>query len=164
MSELDQFNRALRLRDEGRLEEAISLFEDLQRRSPHPNDQAQLILFRAEGLTLLGRYDQARALVVQATRLEPESHWVKAGALHELARIDRAQGRVAEALKQTEELLEVYSAGADSGWVEGLEVERGLLLAELNRCGEAVPSLERAQKISPDNWQVNFALGRCIPR
>jgi tetratricopeptide (TPR) repeat protein len=149
----------IRLRNAGRYGEAASFFREHESRFEEMEQVACLIMFEAESLTFEGNFSAARAALERVRNLQPTNPSIAADVLHETARIERAEGNLDGALAKTEQLIATHPDKDDLG--ELLFTERALILAEMDKCEEALPLLRQAAKAGHNSAYVRFHLGRC---
>lgn len=81
-----RLEQAIRHRDQGRLDEAIQLFEELAEQNP---GDVPVALLRACILFELQRFSDARELFAQIVRAKPESELASRGLFHSLWKLER---------------------------------------------------------------------------
>jgi tetratricopeptide (TPR) repeat protein len=151
-------------RKSGDYSEALVDFESLEALSENPQDIAALRLFQAMCLTDMGRVVEAGVRISNVDK-ERLGKTYRIDYESECARIERAEGQIQEALDRVVALLKVIDASADKqrmlAAASGLEILRGILLAESGRCDEAVPVL-REVSLQDDWWvEARLHLGDC---
>jgi tetratricopeptide (TPR) repeat protein len=140
------FKQAVMHAREGRLDEAVRLFDELIRLKP---DHADALNDRGNALDLLRRRDEALESYERALRVRP-------GHIHALcgrANILQAFGRQEEALRAYDEVIAI-----DARYLHAWN-GRGNALMALNRHREALESFLRAQAIDPAHPASNFNEG-----
>jgi tetratricopeptide (TPR) repeat protein len=109
MTDLDELNdglnRAVQLRDAGCFDQAAAIIRTLREASTHPRDIAYLAVMEASCYREMGDFENAKGLLSKARAVGWKDDSVNLGIEHEAARIERAQGRKAQALKHTKGLL-----------------------------------------------------------
>ncbi len=140
------FKQAVAHAREGRLDEAVRLFDELIRLKP---DHADALNDRGNALDLLRRRDEALESYERALRVRP-------GHIHALcgrANILQAFGRQEEALRAYDEVIAI-----DARYLHAWN-GRGNALMALNRHREALESFLRAKAIDPAHPASNFNEG-----
>jgi tetratricopeptide (TPR) repeat protein len=174
----ERFESASRLRDQGRLEEALEEFRTLARETIDPIERAGVAIQITDTLLRANRADLAKIELgtVRATLAnlgtsvqEPNSDerigWLRIGAQIEEADISKADGRPDEALAKLESLASELSRPAlnaiyrDS--YEIVQLSRAYLLCDLGRWNEALPVLEEADAFEEPRALIDFYLGCC---
>ena len=159
-----QLDHAFDLRKLGDYAEALHTFEDLERLSTHPNDISLLWLCQATCLTDLGRPEDAQELLARVDK----THLVLARQIdleYEKARVERALGHPSKSLELVKKGLEMVDALANTDEVSvlggGLRTLQGILLAESNKCDEALPILDQVP-LEDIGWaETRLLLGDC---
>lgn len=134
------FDLACRAVEEGRLEEALPLFDAAMGEFPEwPESWAD------KGLTLckLGRLDEAVPVLERAHELDPST-----GAWRNWMICLSKLGRDAEALACVQRRLEAEPADAETWLLQGMSLRR------LGRLKEAVVSFSKALEHDPDNREI----------
>lgn len=162
---IQRLNDALDMRKIGNCQRALDEFENLERRSTHPEDFAALRLFQAMCLTDLGRVDDALERISRVDeknlktidRIDYEA---------EYARIRRAKGMPAEALDHIEHALRMADSVEDKRRVEdakrNLRALFGILLAESGKCDDALPILCEVPERDPWWAEARLHAGDCM--
>jgi tetratricopeptide (TPR) repeat protein len=161
---IEQLEAAFEKRRMGDYSGALREFEDLEQKSVHPKDIAPLRLFQTMCLTDLGRIDEAHTRLGQVDKkvlgiidqIDYES---------EYARIKRAEGMTDEALERVTHAIKIAEAVKDKHRVEAamrnMQTLHGILLAEAERCEEAIPVLETVPE-EDESWaESRLLLGDC---
>ncbi|MBI5527477.1 MAG: hypothetical protein HY897_14175 [Deltaproteobacteria bacterium] len=128
-----------------RASEAISL-ADLP---PDDERRGELAVRRARLAEYRGRIAQAERWAIEARQLAEARTWprVLGGVLHELGRIRRVQGRLAEALGLLERAIATTALTGDHYREGHSELDRGRVLCNLGRIGEAGGAIDTARRI-----------------
>jgi tetratricopeptide (TPR) repeat protein len=159
-----QFEIAVGMRKAGDSAGALRVFEAIEGATSHRRDLATLRLFQAMCLTDLGRVDEAHDMLRSID--EKELDIVdQIDQQFEYARINRAMGMPAEALKRVERAITIsHAVGAKERVEEAsrdLQAFRGVLLAESGNCHDAVPVLQGVSTESPWWIEAQIQLGDC---
>jgi tetratricopeptide (TPR) repeat protein len=141
----ERLNRAIALRDSGRVEEALRELTDLAEAMQDPFEKASLILNQSTCLTIMGRFGLARALLREAVELSQRAE-VRAAAEFGDAVLLWHEGKREAAVGKLDQVLAEYGCVLRlpelRAMYENIQVKRGILLKELARFSEAVPVLE----------------------
>ena len=140
---VNDIRQAVRLHQEGRLEDADRLYR--QALASHPRDANALHLL---GVLQAQRNDLAEAddLIRRSLALEPRNpiaHYNRGNVLHGLKRLD-------EALMSFDQALALMPGHVES-WTN-----RGAVLQELGRAADALMSFDRALGLSPQHIPAHF--------
>ena len=163
MKGIDKVTTAIQLRDAGHFDQAAAIIRTLREGSTHPRDMAYLAVMEASCHREMGDFECAVALLSKARAVAQKDDSVSIGIEHEAARVERAQGRKAQALKRTTRVLErfrkllatpQYSAVADQ-----LAAEKAMLMAENGLHKEALPLLTDCHIVEPARSDVLYYLG-----
>jgi tetratricopeptide (TPR) repeat protein len=185
---IKQLDTALELQRNGGYSEALSIFEELERHSQHPQDIAGLRFFQVSCLIDLGRLDDALELLSKIDK----RHLIFSKQIdyeYERARIERAFGRTDKALELVTKALQMAKIADSDAMVEikdempiditgsdhltlvnkeelavvsgALNTLRALLLAESGQCDEAIPLLESVPRDDLGWAEATIALGDC---
>jgi len=144
--------RAQMLVRQGRLEDALAVLEPLRRTAP-PEMRSDVLFLSAETLITLGRAAEAIDLLRGAAG-EARLAVLLASAYYQ-------EGEIERALAVLEPLARDAAAAADVSVAE-LAFEYGRLLVEADRAAEAVPYLETATRLMPDNAGAWKSLGDAL--
>ena len=142
---------ARRVYKEGRFEEALKLYRDIQDRNP---ELAQFPFYAGNCLFHLGRYNEALAAFKEAVRLKPdffEAYTNLASAFGKLNRFD-------EGLQLFEPAMVAYPESP------AILTGAGLLYLSSGRSDKAVACLEKAASLDPDARRPFYALGMAYTR
>jgi tetratricopeptide (TPR) repeat protein len=165
--------RAGALRDEGRFEQARhefrKLFDTYAEREDQPGDLATVVLNEIDCLLRLERHSEAETRLRDLERLSASS-LSSAMADLTLAEIRLEQGRNAGALDAAERALEKHRSSLEKPEYEFILAKliaiKGLALAGLKRCAEAVPILKNTlthEQLGSDlAASVHLHLGLCL--
>lgn len=137
---------ARRIYKEGRYEEALKLYRDIQSRNP---ELAQFPFYAGNCLFHLGRYDEALAAFKEAVRLKPdffEAYTNLASAFGKLNRFDEGLQLFEPAMVAYPESLSILTGA-------------GLLYLSSGRSDKAVACLEKAASLDADARRSFHALG-----
>jgi len=140
------FDDGVRCAREGRLEQAVALFDELLRLKP---DHADALNDRGNALDLLRRRREALESYERALRVRPDHEHAMNGRANML----QAFGRLDEALAAYDAVLAI-----DPRYVHAWN-GRGNTLMALNRHREAIDAYLAAQAIRPDHPDANFNEG-----
>lgn len=180
------FDKACRLRDEGKLKEATDEFLELAEKAEDPLDKAGMLLHLTNTLEMSGQIEAAvTKLSVARTLIEGYSSsqtlrdekfgalellldyedanlsWLRGGNLEaSLGRFEsliKKHGLRAPADKHSTEPKDVYL----SGFYESSQIRRAFILADLGRWKEALPILEAIPSPKEYREGVAFYLGHC---
>ena len=161
---IKRFDRALERARTGACAGALQELEELEIASEHPQDIAALRFFQATCLTDMGRAGEAlkRISRVDKNKLEFSN---QIDYEYEFSRIERALGHTRDALDHTETALKMVAVAGDKQAISvvsrNLYAMRGILLAESDRCDEAIPILE-AVPMDDEGWvEAKLRLGDC---
>lgn len=135
-------DEAFKAKNKAEFSSAYEKLDTLERSSKNPADIAFLRLYKASCMTDLGRTEEAselmqnvnKALLDLPKQLDYE---------FEAARIDRAHGKLRDALAKTNAALKSQPSVSQETMtaIRGLMTLKAILLAELDRCDEAMPLL-----------------------
>jgi tetratricopeptide (TPR) repeat protein len=160
----NRLEKALVLRRLGNYAEALLEFETLELVSERPQEIATLMFFEVTCLTDMGKADEAQRRLLQVQK----QYLTLANQIdyeYELARIQRSQGRFQEALDQVSKtrglVADLAEVEVARELTQSLETLRGILLAELQRCEEAIPILKDVC-LEDAGWaEAQMKLGDC---
>jgi tetratricopeptide (TPR) repeat protein len=114
-----------------------------------PAESVEGLMEKARQAQAAGAVDQAADLYRKVLRLRP--HWGPA---------EYGLGMIATAQKNYSEAVELLSqALGDDASLVGAYLFRGIALLNLERPGEALPSLEHFYRVRPEDREVRFFLG-----
>lgn len=146
--DLRALEKAVALRDSGRVQEAIRKFDELARSTEDLKEKASLLVNQARCYRLLKQFAEARRQLSFARRVAPETqllayvefeeavlHWHEGERSEALDVLDNLVSDERQLLMQTEH-RELY---------EQVQSSRGMMLTELSRYGEATPLLEESR-------------------
>lgn len=143
-----RFEHALRFVEEGRFEEAVKSFHELQKEATENETKTDCLFREIAGLMRLGRTQEARYLLAVKRDLFgdiTESH--ARGDLLEI-QIDPVADKWDRVLPSLEQMLQTYAQLFAHPQVWGVygevQVRRGMRLAYRGRFREAMPILEEA--------------------
>jgi tetratricopeptide (TPR) repeat protein len=173
-----RFLNASKLRDEGKLREAISEFFGVAGDAEDPVDKAGVLLNIATTFNALGEYDQARQQMLAARRLVSSlEDWsaetprdgrivqLKVSLDFEDAEICSFEGQLDMALGKFDQLLKTYGRMLQEPELresyEMTQTRRAFLLADLGRWKEALPILKEAESFEERKPEIYFYLGHC---
>lgn len=173
-----RFLSATKLRDEGKLREAISEFLGVAESVEDPVDKAGVILNVATTFNALGEYDRARQQLLAARRLVSSlEDWsaetprdgrivqLKVSLDFEDAEICSFEGQLDMALAKFDQLLKTYARTLEEPELhesyEMIQTRRAFLLADLGRWKEALPILKEAESFQERKPEIYFYLGHC---
>jgi len=108
----ERFERAIALRDAGKVEEALQTLTALADSTPDPRERASIILNTATCLTIMRRFDEARDWQREAVKVSPTVE-IRASAEFGEAGITALEGNDAQALIEFESCL----ADAEKGQI-----------------------------------------------
>jgi len=134
----DWRRKAMRLVQEGRIEEALLAFEEAIRLEP---DDALLWNAMGDALVQLSRYEEALVPFENAVRLDPKNAAPRSGKGTALYKLER----FAEALTDFEQAVRLAPGDAVS-WRR-----KGVILCELGRLEEGLMACEEAIRLDPDD-------------
>jgi tetratricopeptide (TPR) repeat protein len=143
------FNRAVRLQLQGRVADALTLYDAVIRQNPAaPGAYCQ----RGIALDSLKRFDHALQSFDRAIALKPdfaEAHYHRGDTLKNLRRPE-------DAVRSYDRAIEFKPAFAEA------HNSKGSALRQLNRLGEAVQSFDRAVAIKPDYAPAHYNRGNAM--
>jgi tetratricopeptide (TPR) repeat protein len=163
----ERFQRAMTLRDSGQIHEALRELCSLSEETEDPGEKASLLLNESRCLVQLGDLEGARKRLEEAAAISPRTQ----GRLYvafQQAMLQWHEGKPSQALKTLEGLLKHYlgllKTAEHQGLYEDVQINRGILLTQLDRFGEARVVLEEclSYELRPeDHASVLFNLGLC---
>ena len=172
----ERFLRASRLRDDGKLREALGEFVTLAGITRDSVEKASILVNVAATLVALGEYDNAMTQLRDARTVVLSSQDSPLAVsderlLHlevdldfEEADIYRAQGKHEPALTKFDAMLQKYSERLKEpsfrDAFQNIQTRRAFLLADLGRCEEALAILESERFEEPSGY-IEFYLGHC---
>ena len=142
-----EFERAFEAHQQGKLDEAASIYRSLLLRQPNQFDNL-LRMIRGQPKKLTAAAD----LIVRSLNCDPDN----STAHFQLGSVLRAQGRSGAALASFDKALAL-----DADNVETI-TKRGAVLSELGRHEEAMASCDRALAINPDAVDALFNRGHAL--
>jgi tetratricopeptide (TPR) repeat protein len=161
---IKRLDAVFEMRERGDHSGSLRELEKLEKSSWHPKDIAVLRLFQATCLTDMGRPKNALERLSTVDKAEltfPK----RIDFEYERARIERALGNTNKAIGITENALKTASAAVDKDELrivaEGLRTLWGILLAEGDRCDEAIPVLETVPMDDKGWAEAKLLLGDC---
>lgn len=165
---LERFQHAISLRDEGSLEEAATELHSMATSSSDMTDAERGLLFiNEEGvLAQLNRIEEARHCWNEANRLLSGHNQVRLLVDYDDACLCMAERRPEDALRKFDAMLKRHSDALktpeDKGYYSEIQLRRGLLLVELERHREARPNLEEVLSLEVEkDGAFYFSLGIC---
>jgi tetratricopeptide (TPR) repeat protein len=165
--DVERFERAMTLRNSGRVEESLQELKELVRAAIDPEEKAALVLNESRCLETLGRFREARQRSDDARRISKAAA-IQSRADFGEANLDWLEGKRDEALGKLTELLKTYaqllSTPEHHDLYEETQFRRGVLLTELGRYGEGRPVLEECLSFDlepSDKGDVLYNLGFC---
>jgi tetratricopeptide (TPR) repeat protein len=162
-----RFEYALKLKQSGRLEEALREFHAVAESASDLKDKVIVLLNEVSCASILRRFDYARELLRQVANILPEDSQLEIELrLHE-ASILIDEGKYSDALQALDALLPdcMQLRNTEYSYIyEGLQVRRGYMLVHLGRYKEAYEQLREAVTFDlqeADKELVTFYLGLC---
>lgn len=165
--DVERLNRAVELRDSGRLEESLREFTELGRLASDPGEKASLLLNESDALAEMGRFDEAEQRVREALAVCPTPELrchASVTRADNLTLVREWAAALAELDRTTAEYPEVIRSEQFRYLYEGIQVRRGLMLVQTNRLEEARGVLQECISfdLNPTyRWKVLYNLGRC---
>jgi protein O-GlcNAc transferase len=141
-----EFQRAVRLHQEGKLTNAEAIYRGLDQNDANVLQLLGVLLFQT------GREAEGEALLEQAIKFDPNH----AEALANLGVLRHEQGRYAEALEYLNRVLAIQRSNLD------VLNKRGFVLQDLGRHGEAAATLRLAVEEEPRFAEAWFNLGNSL--
>jgi tetratricopeptide (TPR) repeat protein len=174
--DVEAFERACKLREEGKLKEALEAFTTVATNTADPVDGAGVLLNAAGTATTLGDYESAKHQLTTARRVLAPFVNLPSGAIddHRIrylridieiaeAELSQAEGRHGDALARLDRLLDEYRAASpqqrSDDEYEIFQTQRAFLLVDLHRYSEALPILEEARSFKNRKELVTYFLG-----
>jgi len=142
---------AVQWHQDGRLEDALGLYQRVLAQEPGAN---QALYLGGLASASCRRLDLAGTLLRAATRLEPGS----SDAHGQLAMLLLAAGRRAEALERLEHCLVLDPSSAD------MFANQGIVLAEMSGAQESLYCFDRSLRLRADHVEVHFNRGNSLAR
>lgn len=165
--DLERFQRAIELRDSGKVEEALRELTAVVESTPDPGERASVLLNVSGCHQLLGDLEKARQSWREARDIQPRDQWAayvdvqEADILISEGNHEAALGKLnkiwvvhGELLRRTEH-VDLYKR---------VQVERGILEAQLGHLDEAEPILDEVVSFELDDavkGDVAYSLGLC---
>jgi len=134
---------------EGRVPEAIQIFEKALRISPDDADGHDRL---AHALLQAGKVREAIGHYEQALRIKPDY----AGAHNDMGTIYWAEGKLSDAIGHYEQALRIKPDFAEPHY------NLGVALAQAGRIPEAIEHLEQSLRFKPDLAEAHYALGLAL--
>jgi tetratricopeptide (TPR) repeat protein len=141
-----KLNEGIALHQQGRLQEAVTVYSDILKIEPKHFDAIHLLGVIADQFK---NYQLAADLIAQAISINPnhaDAYFNRGNALKELNQLDAAVASYDKAIK-----LKPNYAGACNN--------RGIVLHKLNRFDAAVASYDKAVRIDPNYAEAYFNRG-----
>ena len=161
---------AIRLCEEGRCDEALSVIDALMMDPASAVERNQLASAKVNILMHTGRLAEAAALAREiVARTSPESIQCL-NARHQIAAVLQLEGKNLQAAKEYAEIIakeqEVNSTGTESWFFDFMRLQRGICLVHLkqfDRALEALLAVREADQM-PADWFVewNYYRGLCF--
>jgi protein O-GlcNAc transferase len=139
------------LQQEGRLDEAAKIYQEVLARSPQDFDAMHLL-----GLVALqqGRFDVAQRLIKTALTISPS----EVAAVSNLGISYLRDGQLEPALQWFEIATKLQPDSAIA------LTNLGQVLCDLGRYRDAIPPLQKACAIAPSSYEAHNMLGECLMR
>jgi tetratricopeptide (TPR) repeat protein len=168
----DRFNELTALQDAGRIDkdsvridEATAELTKLADAETDPLAKSIALIAVADGLVSLKRFSDARRKINEACKVVGPDHEYYPRAAFKAAMLDMHEKNPKGALKKLDEILEKYGAvlGMEDhrDLLDEVDRNRGIALADLKRCREAIPILERYRSEPYDHDRTLYYLGAC---
>jgi predicted O-linked N-acetylglucosamine transferase (SPINDLY family) len=141
--------RAFELHQQGRLDEAVALYEQILRMQPQHGDTWHLM---GIALSALGRNEAAVASFTRAISLQAspvDAHFDRGNALYNMRRLEEAVADYDETIALRADHASAYN-------------NRGLALMSLQRFQASLSSFERALAIQPDDAEAHCNRGSLL--
>jgi len=143
---LEKFERAGALSREGKLDEALAIFEELASEQPQI---PELHLNMGTLYIQQERWDEAERALLKTLELQPEN----ARAAMSLSDVYASQGRDEEALATMQKLASDHPEDA------AVQYGLGILYVNQRRTEEAYSTLDAVRQLDPDRVDVYYVLG-----
>jgi|ERR1700723_126190 len=161
----DRYNELDALDRSGKSDEALSGLNELESECADVEDKALILMAISDCLGKLGRYPESRQAIERASALVGLQNRFYPRLAFKDAYIDIYAENWKKALSKIDAIQkESYDAlllPDNADLVEQLHISRGIVLVELHRYREALPLLEQAAVVSPDDVVVLTYLGAC---
>jgi tetratricopeptide (TPR) repeat protein len=164
----ERFDKAIALRNTGRILEAIQEFHAMQEQSTNANDRAALMLNEARCYADLGRVVDAERTLARALEVAPDDVEARFNIGFMVACVAAQGGDYEQAACQFQTLLEEYVGLLQTpdyrDFYEDIQQRKAVCLIHLRRYGEAVPILKEASSSfttlrAEDEQEVHLNLG-----
>jgi tetratricopeptide (TPR) repeat protein len=143
-----RFEKALALRDSGRLDEAITEFRSLSAKADDKNEKASLMLNEMRCYSSLGQLTNAEHILGQIRSLAPDDAVVNVNVDFGAACLSAQRGEFKKAIVEYEQILREYvpllARPEYRNLYEDTQQRRGIALVNLGKYAEALPVLEEA--------------------
>jgi tetratricopeptide (TPR) repeat protein len=168
MTDWARFERAVTLRDNGRIDEAVAELEGLISETLDAEDKASLILNKVTCFLLVKQFTQARRELEECRKyLEGESPLLPRWEFLD-ASVSVDEGRPMEAVQKLEQILSCHARllGRPDmrDLYENVQITRAMLLVDIKRSVEARPVLEEALSYhiaATRRAKLSYYLGLC---
>ena len=161
----EQYFQLVKLRDSGRIEEAIRKLTRLAEETEDRVGKALATMAVAAGLRDLGRLADARCKIRETCELLSPQHEFYPRAMHQTAVLDMDEGDWNGALKRLDEILKrntsILQMQEHKDLLEEVQRCRGIALAELRRFREARAILEPYRSEPYEKERTLYYLGAC---
>jgi tetratricopeptide (TPR) repeat protein len=159
------FKEATALFHSGNHGQAAVLFHRTYEQAEDSLEKVSILLNESLCYTAMRDFGRAEAVLDIASHLLPSDHRWRARIEYAEAAIDDSRGHWEQSLAKMDSVLHKYRPSHDSpeedDLYESLQISRGCLLAKLERCEDAVPTLNEALSFGRDRDMLLYYLGQC---
>jgi len=166
--EWKRLEKAINLRDSGRVEDALEELRAMTKCASDKDEKASLLLSQITCFILLGKPDEAEAILKRVSELGPDNPEVRLNYDQQEAYTLAAQGKFEQALTKFDALLRDFPQVTQDKYRflwEDIQQRRAFALVDLGRPADALPLLEQAISYKCDEQKdeqlIHVYLGTC---